>query len=150
MKNFIYLVLTVFFIAGCASPKEAAKGFLGVSTKILEDKRADAITKVFNLDFQSCYSKANEAIKAMSAYVYARDPGNDLIAVYVSETDTTPVGIFIVEKGPAITEIQISSPSSAAKELVADKLFYFLENGKLKEEEKNKEAGKIDSKLFNK
>jgi hypothetical protein len=42
-----------------------------------------------------------------------------MIAVYVSESDTTPVGVFFKGVDNSNTEISVSSPSLYAKELIA-------------------------------
>ena len=45
------------------------------------------------------------------------------IAIYLSSTDTTPVGIFFTEESKTSTLIEISSPSTYAKEEVANSIF---------------------------
>ena len=56
-------------------------------------------------------------------YVYANDPRKDLIAIYVSEEDTTPVGIFLKSIDANTTLIEISSPSTYAKETITKIVF---------------------------
>jgi len=61
----------------------------------------------------------------------------------MSASETTPVGIFFTEVDPLNTQVELSSPSTEAKEIESKKIFDFLD-GKtdLLEEEK----GQVDDK----
>ncbi len=120
---FYFLLLTLF---GCASIKETAKGIAGVSTKVLEDNRKSAIVKTFNYDYFTCYTRTLDILKKMGAYIYAQNIKKHMIAIYVSEQDTTAVGLFFKEINKTNTQIEISSPSTYAKELIAEKVFKSL------------------------
>jgi hypothetical protein len=122
---FLIFAFIIFNFVGCASLTETAKGIAGVSTKILEETRKDAIKKTFNYDFDTCYNQAKEILTKIGAYTYAKD--KDMIAVYLSEEDTTPIGIFFKGIDSANTQIEVSSPSSFAKEFVSGKLFCALD-----------------------
>jgi|GEM_PF-1449587 len=117
----------LFTLLGCAMLKEAGKKFLGVSTKELQDLRKTSITRQFNYDYNTCYEKVKEALKEKGAYIYAQGKRKHMIAFYVSEEDTTPVGIFFNETDANKTQIEVSSPSSYAKEAMALKIFSALE-----------------------
>ncbi len=117
----------IFNFIGCSAIKETARGFIGISTKALEDARGKAVTKTFNYDYSTCYDKVKAAIKMTGSYIYARDKNKHMIAVYVSETDTTPVGIFFKGIDGNKTQIEVSSPSTYAKEAVAKNVFSVLE-----------------------
>lgn len=119
-----FLFLSLF---GCSTIKEAAKGIAGVSTKILEDGRKGAIRKTFNYDYNTCYNKVRGALKETGSYIYAEDPKKQMLAIYVSKTDTTAVGIFFKGIDTANTQIEVSSPSTYAKEHIANMLFSVLE-----------------------
>jgi len=141
MKRNMYFVLvtvccllsTVLF--GCTTVKEAARGFAGVSTRVLEDKRKDAIKKTFAIDYDSCYAKVKDILKEKikvkeneieiesNSYLYAEDVKNKMLGIYLSETDTTPVGIFFTPEGKDSTMVEISSPSIYAKEEIAHRIF---------------------------
>ena len=118
-----YLLSTA--LLGCATVKEMGKGFVGVSTQILEEKRKDALKKSYALDYNRCYLKVKDILsqKDKQAYIYAEVPKEKLIAIYLSPTDTTPVGIFFTENPGGNTLIEISSPSIYAKEEIADRIF---------------------------
>lgn len=127
MRFIIYVLLLAVLTSGCAAIKETAKGVAGVSIKALEEGRANAIKKTFSRDYISVYAKALDSLKSIGAYIYARDIKKKMIAVYVSDTDTTPVGIFFQEIDKNNTRVEISSLSVPAKELISGKLFLALE-----------------------
>ncbi len=117
--------LLIVVLLGCASVKEVGKGFLGVSTQVLEQKRKDALKKSFALDYNSCYLKTKDILsqKNKEAYIYAQDYKKKFIAVYLSPVDTTCVGIFFTEEAGGHTLIEVSSPSTYAKEEIANRIF---------------------------
>lgn len=118
-----YLLSTVLW--GCATVKEMGRGFAGISTKVLDDTRKDALKRSFPLDSDSSYAEVKKILteKGQEYYIYAEDPAKKMIAVYVSEADTTPVGIFFTAEKKKKTLIEISSPSVHAKEYVAKNIF---------------------------
>ena len=124
------LVICVFLCSvlaiSCATMKETAKGIAGTSTKVLEEGRVNAITKNFNYDYFTSYTKSLDALKEMSAYIYKQSLKEHMIAVYVSKRDTTPVGIFFKEIGVDNTLVEVSSPSLTAKGLISARLFKSL------------------------
>jgi len=113
--------------AGCVTGgmKEAWRGFRGDSTKVLSDTRPSAVSREFMCGRGDCVKKVEESLKELKAYVYARE--GELIAVYVSEEDTTPVGIFISAAEGEKARIEVSSPSSFARDALSAKLFASLE-----------------------
>ena len=121
----ICVLLLVILLGGCSSMQEGTRGFLGVSTKVLEDGRQDAIKQTFRYDYDSCYNEALKILKKteVDTYIYAQDRKKGLIAVYLSETDTTPVGIFFLAINANNTQIEVASPATYAKESIANKLF---------------------------
>ncbi len=123
----LFLLFSVFcFLSGCSGFKEATRGFVGVSTKILEDKRGEAIKKDFSSDLPIIHKKIIDVLKKEGAYVYRDDLSRNLIALYLSETDTTPVGVFLTEVDKGNTRIEVSSPSTYGKEVIADIIFSSL------------------------
>ncbi len=133
-SNTPFILITAFcllptVLSGCATVKEMGKGFAGISTKVLEDTRKDALKKSFTLNYNSCYAKVKKILgeKGKESYIYAEDAGKKMIAVYVSQTDTTPVGIFLTEERKNKTLIEVSSPSVYAKEYIAKNIFTGIE-----------------------
>ena len=128
MKYFI--ILCVFFLSAilssCAGTKEALKGFIGISTKVLEDGRGTAVKKDFGDDLAVIHNKTRKILLDYGAYIYCDDLKENLIAIYVSKEDTTPVGIFLTDIGRKSTRIEVSSPSTYAKETIAKVVFTSL------------------------
>lgn len=131
MKNklllFCIFSIVFFSFSGCANLKEAVKGVAGISTNEVEKSRPGAIKKDFNLTYEICYDKVLKILKKIGAYVYAADKSKNLVAIYVSEEDTTCAGIFFTEIGANNTQVEVASPSTYAKELIAGKLFKQME-----------------------
>ncbi len=117
---------------GCAGLKERLKGVAGVSTREIEEARPRARGREFNCDFFSCYRKSEDVLKRQGAYIYARQ--KDLLALYVSDTDTTPVGVYFVQLDKLRTRVEVSSPSTYAKELISGGLFAGLEKAFVKKD----------------
>jgi hypothetical protein len=123
----LFLLFLIFFsLNGCSGLGEAVRGFWGVSTKVLEDTRKDAITSDFNFDFDTARSKIKSALKENGSHIYREDLSSNLIAVYVTEKDTTPVGIFLTALDVDNTRVEISSPSTYGKEVIAKVIFSAL------------------------
>lgn len=125
MRIFFCAVLSIL-LAGCAMIKEAGRGIAGISTQAVEETRKDALKKTFKYDSNTCYNKVEGILKGAGAYIYAKDSRKPMLAVYVSEIDTTPVGIFFTAIDSQKTEIAVSSPAKYAKELIARQIFTAL------------------------
>lgn len=141
-----YCLLTLI---GCASMKEAGRGIAGTSVKILEETRADAVKKEFVSDSQTVTLRVKESLKKTGCYVYRQEPDKGLIAVYLSETDTTPVGIFLKGIDSGATLVEISSPSTYAKEFLMEKISGDLKDlvkAEKKEQREDALQGKADEK----
>jgi hypothetical protein len=116
----------VLGLVGCACVKEGIKQFLAISTKEIENVRDKAIVRIVDYDYFSCYRMVEERLSEIGSHIYARK--KDLIAVYISQTDTTPAGIFFKEIDMTKTELSIASPAADTKEYLAEKIFsVFLE-----------------------
>ena len=96
---------------------------MGVSTKILEDTRKDALMKDFNISFETVHSVIKDALKENKSYIYREDASAGLIAVYLSESDTTPVGVFVSSLDKDNARVEVSSPSTYGKETIAKIVF---------------------------
>lgn len=101
---------------------EIVKGIAGISTKVLEDGREKAIVRTFDQDYKKCFHRVEDALKNTGSYIYGKDKQKNLIAVYVSQTDTTPVGVFFKETDSLHTQVEVSSPSTYAKELITNRI----------------------------
>ena len=114
-------------LSGCGTIKEAAKGFMGISTRSLEKARKDAIIRTFNYDYFTCYTQTLDILKRIQAHIYMQSIKKHMIAIYVSEEDTTPVGLFFKEIDATNTQVKVSSPSTYAKEFISGKVFSVLD-----------------------
>lgn len=136
MTTSIFLVsgfcLLFIGLSGCAAIKEAGqeagKDILGISTRGVESVRNNAIKKEFNYAYAACFDKVKKGLAQRGCYIYALVPRKQLIAVYVSYTDTTPVGVFFKEVDAAHTQVEVSSQSTYGKEFIARRVSYILED----------------------
>ena len=139
LKVFLFLLPFTFyllpFLCGCATLQEGARGIAGISTKALEDNRKSALTRTFNYDYDSCYNEVKTILTHIGAYIYAEDLKKQMVAIYVSEEDTTPVGLFFKEMDGTHTQLEVVSPSTYAKEFIAARLFFALDKSLTPEEE---------------
>ena len=124
LSVFMSILMALIVLGGCASLKEKAKCIAGVSTKDLEIGRTNALVQSFAYDYNTCYNKVREALIKNDAYIYAKK--QDLIAIYVTAQDTTPVGLFFKKIDAGSTQVEVSSPSTYAKEQIAAKVFAAL------------------------
>lgn len=142
-SNQQFILLSVGFLimilSGCSTVKEVGKGFMGVSTQVLEQKRSAALRQAFVLGYDDCFAKVKDILntKDKESYVYAGGSKEKMLAVYLSPTDTTPVGIFFTEVAGGNTLIEISSPSTFAKEELAGRIFAELASYSLDQKENN-------------
>lgn len=128
MRRIIIVALLgycVIALAGCVCLKEGIKGFLAISTTDIENSKDKAIVKIVDCDYDSCYRKVEERLIEIGSYIYAKR--KDLIAVYISQKDTTPAGIFFKEVNGQKTQLEIASPAADTREYLADKIFSVLE-----------------------
>jgi len=128
MNRTIALAIAGLLAASCisvparATTAEIFKGFFAVSTRELEEFKKDAMTKVFDCDYKTCYDNALAIVKEMpDTAIYAEK--KDLIAVYCVAFNSTPAGIFFEEVDASHTKVLISSASFPAKEWVASNVF---------------------------
>lgn len=124
---YIFILSVILVVSGCSSLKEAARGIAGISTKQLEELRNEAEVKEFDYDLSTSYERIKGILVKQGSYIYTDDKKKQLIAIYVSSDDTTPVGIFYSLAAPGRTKIEVASPSTYAKELIANRLFSKME-----------------------
>lgn len=145
MINSVVISFLLFNLIGCATIKEGGRSLAGISTKVLEEHRKEAIVKKFDFDYKTSYAKIKDFLAARGSYIYTEDTKKHLIAIYVSKEDTTPVGVFFKELGPTSTQVEISSASTFAKEFIAKRVSRAFEAGGALEDEKGQsdDEGKI-------
>ncbi len=122
MRNIIAVSAACLFIYGCATSGNIWKEFVGVSTKGVEGARVDAMKKILEYDYKTCYEKVEVFVKKMPyVSVYYKDKG--MIAIYVINPNTTSVGIFFTAIDAGHTRVDVSSESTPTKEWVANSIF---------------------------
>ena len=128
MKTKIALALIGLFIlvsagASCAVIQtDVFKTLFAVSTRELEELKKDALVKIFDYDYKTCYEKTLALVEKMpDTEIYAKE--GDVIAVYCVSFNSTPAGIFFEKVDASHTKVLISSASSRAKDWVASNVF---------------------------
>lgn len=142
----LIIIALLFVFSGCATVKEAGRGFLGISTKVLEEGLPNAKKETFAMDMDNCYDKVKAALKENGAYIYAEKSSPRMIAVYLSADDTTPIGLFFSEKRQNQTLLEVSSPSTYAKAIIAKAVFGAMKQYVVKD---NVTERKIDAQAEN-
>jgi hypothetical protein len=109
-------------LGGCATLEDIGASLLGISIDDLVIYKKDALKKVFDYDFKTCYEKTQKILKAMpKVSIYSAN--RRMIALYYSDPNTTPVGVFFERIDPTHTQVEVSSPGVDAKEWVAKNIF---------------------------
>ena len=104
------------------TPADVFEGFFSISTRELKELKKDALVKVFENDYKTCYDTTLALIEKMpDTRIYAQK--KDIIAVYCLSLNNTPAGIFFDEVDASHTKVSISSASSRAKDWVASNVF---------------------------
>lgn len=135
-KFTVFFAGCLIFLCGCSGITETVKAFAGVSTKKLEEGRKEAVSRKFNYDYKSCYDLVKASLEEGGAHIYAQDSRKRMIAVYLSQEDTTPAGIFFSDIDALNTQVEVSSPSTYAKELILNRIIASLEKKGLENEKK--------------
>ncbi|MBU0895296.1 MAG: hypothetical protein KJ584_01730 [Candidatus Omnitrophica bacterium] len=122
MRNIIAVSVMCLFVCGCATSCNVWREIAGTSIKGVEDARVDAMKKILNYDYKTCYEKVEAFLKKMPyVSVYYKDKG--MIAIYVTNPNTTSVGIFFAVTDAGHTQVDVSSESTPTKEWVANSIF---------------------------
>ncbi len=122
MKIVVAVIAVSVLLSGCTTPGDYWKKVVGVSTKGIEESRADAVSKVFDYDYKTCYDKTETLLKKMpKVSVFAKT--KSMIAVYVIDPNTTPVGIFFKEIDAGHTQVDVASGSTPTRDWVAKNVF---------------------------
>ncbi|MBU0605486.1 MAG: hypothetical protein KKH77_04280 [Candidatus Omnitrophica bacterium] len=122
MRNIIAVSVMCLFVCGCATSCNVWREIAGTSIKGVEDARVDAMKKILNYDYKTCYEKVEAFLKKMPyVSVYYKDKG--MIAIYVINPNTTSVGIFFTVTDAGHTQVDVSSESTPTKEWVANSIF---------------------------
>ncbi|MDP8266486.1 MAG: hypothetical protein P9M07_06010 [Candidatus Aceula meridiana] len=141
MKNkFLFVVLAVVLLSGCARLQEVGKVFWGSSTKALEEARPSAISKTYRCFFPECFDAVVSIVAENEYEIFIQSSEKELIVVMntphkikVLEGEekpgpsTTEIGIFIEPLQLKEMRVEVVSLSASAKESVSEKLFSALD-----------------------
>ena len=117
----LQVVLAALLLSGCATTRDLGAGIAGLSTAPIEDSWGTALTRVVEEDYKACYARIEELLKKMPVKVYAKR--KEMIALFETSVNTTPVGIYLTPIDDTHTQIAIASPSTTAKEWIAACVF---------------------------
>lgn len=128
MKYFCKAVL-VFLVAvvlsGCAGLKDVPATIWGSSTRVLEDKRSNTLSKTYEKGYWECFRTAVRVLEKKKYVIFKKDEVRGLMIVMgiPGAVNTTEVGVFVVELGEQQTRIELTSLSTNAKRRLAKSLF---------------------------
>lgn len=130
-RNFanLFLVLIVTLLYGCAQTTEFSKTIWGSSTRALEKARVNALVRIYDKPVARCYDEVIKAAEETKFKIFIDNkPKATVVLMGIKgAVDTTEVGIFFSELSDGQTKVYISSLSSNAKRIVADKIFAHLD-----------------------
>jgi hypothetical protein len=126
----ILLVSVVCLSAGCASPMELSRTIWGSSTRDLEEARVNGIVKIYDAPPGRCYDEALKAAVESDFKIFIQNKAKATIVVMgvKGSVNTTEVGIFCTEVSDNKSKIYISSLSSNAKRIVAEKILFMIDS----------------------
>ena len=136
--RFVYLVIMVLFLTGCAQVKELSKTFWGSSTRALENARKDALSRDYPCSVDECFdavlSLQKEGTSALTnrlgifdVFIKDRNQRHIVVIGIEGNVNTTEVGIFFNQIDPKKVKVEISSLSTSAKEKLATAIFKELD-----------------------
>ena len=128
MRVFAVVILSLT-LAGCASVAEVGKTFWGSSTREMEKRRVDAITRTYHKGYWECMEAVLKAVAENHYLIFQKDEvrGHVVVMCIPGYINTTEVGIFFVEISDNEVRIELSSLSTNAKRAVAKALFKDLD-----------------------
>lgn len=134
MKILLKYWVLPFFLIGCSWVSDIPKSVWGSSTRVLSEKRDEAISREFSCSVQSCFDAVLEMtlpykeVQEQDQFKFVlflqnRKQGALVVMGVPGCVDTTEVGVFFSDKGGGQTAIEISSLSSRAKDAAAQVIF---------------------------
>lgn len=129
MFRYIPIFLVVILLAGCAPGIEFSRRIWGSSTRDLQEARVNGIVRIYEADTSRCFDEALTAAIESDYDVFIKDKAKQTIVLMgiKGSVNTTRVGVFFSEVEDKKTKIYISSLSSNAKRIVAEKIYSKLD-----------------------
>lgn len=125
----ISIAVVVVLLGGCAQTAEFSRTIWGSSTRALEKARVNALVRNYNQPVSRCYDEVIKASEESKFHVFIDNKPKATIVLMgiTGAVNTTEVGVFFSELADGQTKVYISSLSSNAKRIVADKIFAHLD-----------------------
>ncbi len=125
----ICIVFTAVLLGGCAQTAEFSKTIWGSSTRSLEKARVNALVRNYDQPVSRCYDEVIKASEESKFHVFIDNkPKATIVLMGIKgAVNTTEVGVFFSELADGKTKVYISSLSSNAKRIVAQKIFNKLD-----------------------
>lgn len=129
MLKHIIILFLFGSLVGCAPVIETSKKIWGSSTRSLEEARVNGIVRVYNASVQRCFEETVAEAKIQEYTVFIADKKKAMIVLMgvKGSVNTTRVGVFFSEVSDTQTKIYVTSLSTNAKRIVADKLYTKLD-----------------------
>lgn len=123
-KAVLMTVLAVM-LSGCAGLKDVPATVWGSSTRVLEDKRGNAMSKTYEKGYWEVFRTAVKVLEKKRFVIFKKDEVRGLMIVMgvPGAVNTTEVGVFFVELNEQQTRVELTSLSTNAKRRLAKSLF---------------------------
>lgn len=128
-SRIVFLITALILVAGCASISEITKSSWGSSTRALQNARADAVSRVYECQYDICFEQVRGVLGEEEISIFISDLEERLmIAMNIPLcVSTTEVGIFFVQEAEDKIKIEISSLSPKAKRIASELIFLALD-----------------------
>ena len=137
----IFLIFLLFFVS-CA-PLEISR-LLGVGTRPFREQ-GKVYSKVFDMDYFSCYGQITQKLKKMGVSFYREGKKEGFLIttgfnnIFPQCNESTEVAIFFIELENLKTRVEVASLNYSLAEVAASKIFddskdEEIEGAKLEEE----------------
>ena len=119
----------IVILSGCSTVGEVSKTIWGSSTRVLEQERINALTKVYDKDYWTILKTAVTYLENKGYIVFKKDEVRGVLIVMgvPGAVNTTEVGVFFVELNDNQTRVELTSLSTNAKRLLSNSLFHGLD-----------------------
>lgn len=123
------MLLSLVLLVGCAPIIEISKKIWGSSTQNLEEARVNGIVRVYSASVERCFEETIKESEEQKYVVFIADKKKAMIVLMgiKGSVNTTRVGVFFSEMSDNQTKIYVTSLSTNAKRIVAEKLYTKLD-----------------------
>jgi len=121
-------IITVFFLSGC-SIRHFSGYMLGTYVSQPKEGEKGRYSRIFNCPYPVCYEEVQGILIRMGALIFIKNKKGHMISamhfdkIYRYCIDTTEVGIFFKEIGPAKTQIDVACGNYGLAKFASEKIF---------------------------